>query len=221
MTAWSDVFRLTPLGRIRREAYWGACAASALLFGAALAAAGNSAVLVFRSSWAALDASGWGFLVVGAVLAAISLALLVCASARRLRDAGAAPGWALLLLAPGLNAAAILVFGLLPSQASETRARKAPTAAGVHSPALSAMSGAPAFAPELDADGRPSPAQFLWEQTVAGCAGESLSLQLQVKVRAVDKLRKLVKKGELDAEAFELWRRRLMAIDPDHLARPR
>lgn len=198
MTAWSDVFRLTPLGRIRREAYWGACAASALLFGAALAAAGNSAVL-----------------------AAISLALLVCASARRLRDAGAAPGWALLLLAPGLNAAAILVFGLLPSQASETRARKAPTAAGVHSPALSAMSGAPAFAPELDADGRPSPAQFLWEQTVAGCAGESLSLQLQVKVRAVDKLRKLVKKGELDAEAFELWRRRLMAIDPDHLARPR
>lgn len=223
MTAWSDVFRLTPLGRIRREAYWGASAASALLFGAALAAAGNSAVLVVRSSWAALDASGWGLLVVGFVLAALSLALLLCAAARRLRDAGASTGWALLLLLPGINVAAVAAFGLLPSRTTEVRSHEvspagARTAAvGVHSPALAAMSGAP----ELDADGRPSPAQFLWEQTVAGCAGESLSLQLQVKVRAVEKLRKLVGKGELEAAAFELWRRRLMAIDPDHLARPR
>lgn len=233
MAAWSDVLRLTPLGRIHREAFWWSAAASALGFGAAAAAAGDAAVLAAEAPLSAVGASGWGRLFFGAVLLVLSCAVLLCASARRLREAGCSPWWALLVLLPAVNAAAILVFGLLPGRSGRTdeatgqepkpqapNLQRAASAAGFHSPTIAAAAGA-AFPPELDAAGRPTPAQFLWEQTAGACAGETLTLQLQVKVRAVEKLKKLVKRGELEADQFELWRRRLMAIDPDGLAGPR
>ena len=41
---------------------------------------------------------------------------------------------------------------------------------------------------------------------------ESDSIRLQVKVRSVEKLRKLLKKGQITQAQFQFWQRRIMAL---------
>lgn len=62
------------------------------------------------------------------------------------------------------------------------------------------------------AEGEPDPAEILYQTARVQCAGEPMSVQLQVKVAIVEKLRRLLRKKKLTAEEFERWKRRVMAI---------
>ena len=57
-----------------------------------------------------------------------------------------------------------------------------------------------------------SPASALYELARLNCMNESDSIRLQVKVRSVEKLRKLLKKGQITQAQFQFWQRRIMAL---------
>ncbi len=52
----------------------------------------------------------------------------------------------------------------------------------------------------------------LFEAARADAGGESASVRLQVKVRAVEKLRKLLQKSRISEAQYALWRRRIMDL---------
>lgn len=52
----------------------------------------------------------------------------------------------------------------------------------------------------------------VWEAARASIVDESLSVRLQVKVRSVDKLRKLLDKGRITPEHFKRWKIRIMEL---------
>lgn len=52
----------------------------------------------------------------------------------------------------------------------------------------------------------------VWEAARASIVDENLSVRLQVKVRSVDKLRKLLDKGRITPEHFKRWKIRIMEL---------
>lgn len=52
----------------------------------------------------------------------------------------------------------------------------------------------------------------VWEAARASIVDENLSVRLQVKVRSVDKLRKLLDKGRITPEHFKRWKMRIMEL---------
>ena len=52
----------------------------------------------------------------------------------------------------------------------------------------------------------------VWEAARASIVDENLSVRLQVKVRSVDKLRKLQEKGRITPEHFKRWKMRIMEL---------
>ena len=52
----------------------------------------------------------------------------------------------------------------------------------------------------------------VWEAARVAVDDENLSVRLQVKVRSVDKLRKLLDKGRITSEHFKRWKLRIMEL---------
>lgn len=218
----SEVLTFSPLGRASREAFWFSSAAGVVAASAAVAA-GRTAVL--HSDFIAACAFG----VMGVVFAASGAAFLFSAAARRLRDLAHSPVWAFGLLVPVLNLVLVLYLGAAPRARAATESLMTEPSAPCVREALpeqeaprpeSASAAATAPAHRTDAPGAPGEypetpegrCRRVYDIARAAAAGECTSVRLQVKVRAVEKLDKMLKKGRISDEDFRCWKREVMSL---------
>lgn len=178
----------------------------------------------------------------GGVLLLFSIVYLASAVVRRLHDMAASGWAALFLLIPVVNIAVLIAIGfprgtsmnrfgpdpltirtvdrrtLEKTRRAHEAAEDAEDAVPVEAqmrgeevvPAVEAQSSTDAerSAPQA----QDSPASALYELARLNCMNESDSIRLQVKVRSVEKLRKLLKKGQITQAQFQFWQRRIMAL---------
>ena len=178
----------------------------------------------------------------GGVLLLFSIVYLASAVVRRLHDMAASGWAALFLLIPVVNIAVLIAirfprgtsmnrFGPDPltirtvdrrTLEKTRRAREAAEDAEDAVPVEAQMRGeevVPAVEAQSSTDAersapqaQDSPASALYELARLNCMNESDSIRLQVKVRSVEKLRKLLKKGQITQAQFQFWQRRIMAL---------
>ena len=178
----------------------------------------------------------------GGVLLLISLDSLASAVVRRLHDIAASGWAALFLLIPVVNIAVLIAIGFPRGTSMNRfgpdpltirtvdrrtlektrRAREAAEDAEDAVPVEAQMRGeevVPAVEAQSSTDAersapqaQDSPASALYELARLNCMNESDSIRLQVKVRSVEKLRKLLKKGQITQAQFQFWQRRIMAL---------
>ena len=226
--ALNEVLTISPAGRASREAYWLSLFAALVFFGLALV------VLGFSPAWSALfgmasepvaepTAIATSFL--GGVLLLFSIVYLASAVVRRLHDIA-------VLIAIGFpRGTSMNRFGPDPltirtvdrrTLEKTRRAREAAEDAEDAVPVEAQMRGeevVPAVEAQSSTDAersapqaQDSPASALYELARLNCMNESDSIRLQVKVRSVEKLRKLLKKGQITQAQFQFWQRRIMAL---------
>ena len=178
----------------------------------------------------------------GGVLLLFSIVYLASAVVRRLHDMAASGWAALFLLIPVVNIAVLIAIGFPRGTSMNRfgpdpltirtvdrrtlektrRAREAAEDAGGAVPVHAQMRGeevVPAVEAQSSTDAersapqaQDSPASALYELARLNCMNESDSIRLQVKVRSVEKLRKLLKKGQITQAQFQFWQRRIMAL---------
>ena len=178
----------------------------------------------------------------GGELLLISIVNLASAVVRRLHDMAASGWAALFLLIPVVNIAVLIAIGFPRGTSMNRfgpdpltirtvdrrtlektrRAREAAEDAEDAVPVEAQMRGeevVPAVEAQSSTDAersapqaQDSPASALYELARLNCMNESDSIRLQVKVRSVEKLRKLLKKGQLTQAQFQFWQRRIMAL---------
>lgn len=230
----NEVLTLSPRGRASREAYWFAVVLSLAVLAAAGSAAGVAAILP-------PGLLGTGLQILSGVLTVFALIFLVAAVIRRLHDLAYSGAAAWFLIIPGVNLICLAALGIVsgspsfnrfgpsplairtisPREAEPAReeavqaadeapaaAQPLPMAAAVEAPRETAQSEASADAQDRDLE----PAELIYQSARIQCMGESMTVQLQVKVAMVEKLRRLQKKQTITPEAFERWKRRIMSI---------
>ena len=240
--ALNEVLTISPAGRASREAYWLSLFAALVFFGLALVVLGFSpawSALFGMASEPVAEPTAIATSFLGGVLLLFSIVYLASAVVRRLHDM-AASGWAaLFLLIPVVNIAVLIAIGF-PRGTSfgpdpltirtvdrrtlekTRRAREAAEDAEDAVPVEAQMRGeevVPAVEAQSSTDAersapqaQDSPASALYELARLNCMNESDSIRLQVKVRSVEKLRKLLKKGQITQAQFQFWQRRIMAL---------
>ncbi len=240
--ALNEVLTISPAGRASREAYWLSLFAALVFFGLALVVLGFSpawSALFGMASEPVAEPTAIATSFLGGVLLLFSIVYLASAVVRRLHDM-AASGWAaLFLLIPVVNIAVLIAIGF-PRGTSMNRfgpdpltirtvdrrtlekTRRAREAAEDAVPVEAQMRGeevVPAVEAQSSTDAersapqaQDSPASALYELARLNCMNESDSIRLQVKVRSVEKLRKLLKKGQITQAQFQFWQRRIMAL---------
>ena len=57
-----------------------------------------------------------------------------------------------------------------------------------------------------------SPCGLIYRQAAIDIPQLSFALQTQVKAQAIEKIRRLLTKGKITAEEFELWKRRILML---------
>ena len=178
----------------------------------------------------------------GGVLLLFSIVYLASAVVRRLHDMAASGWAALFLLITVVNIAVLIAIGFPRGTSMNRfgpdpltirtvdrstlektrRAREAAEDAEAAVPVEAQLRGAevvPAVEAQSSTDAersapqaQDSPASALYELARLNCMNESDSIRLQVKVRSVEKLRKLLKKGQITQAQFQFWQRRIMAL---------
>ena len=240
--ALNEVLTISPAGRASREAYWLSLFAALVFFGLALVVLGFSpawSALFGMASEPVAEPTAIATSFLGGVLLLFSIVYLASAVVRRLHDM-AASGWAaLFLLIPVVNIAVLIAIGFprgtsmnrfgpdpLTIRTVDRRAlektRRAREAAEDAVPVEAQMRGeevVPAVEAQSATDAersapqaQDSQASALYELARLNSMNESDSIRLQVKVRSVEKLRKLLKKGQITQAQFQFWQRRIMAL---------
>lgn len=68
------------------------------------------------------------------------------------------------------------------------------------------------FLRSTDGQEEPSPCVRIYKEAIVNAYGESFSVRLQVKVRAIERLFKLEKKGRITKDEFEHFKRLIQSI---------
>ena len=237
----NEVLTLSFKGRASREAYWCALAVfvglsivSMLLLNF-LPTAFDA--LLIEGRWAAGALSAVNTTIIGLFML-FQTVFLVAAVVRRLHDISYSGVAALFLLIPGLQLLLLLLIGAFPgkkglnrfgpdplaimtiaSAAPYARVRPTPVRETPHQaeaevrevpeqevlPAVDEKDG------DRDADELTEAGAILAEARLA-MKGEAMTVKMQVKMKAVDKLQKLKKAGKISESEFRLWQRRVMQL---------
>lgn len=127
---------------------------------------------------------------------------------------------------PAADAVPLLTSG--PTAMNDTSRTAAPvcsnarsnTRSGARSPAKPNLKTHPNSKPKAPSIAEPvevvdeaeARCERVWEAARVAVDDENLSVRLQVKVRSVDKLRKLLDKGRITSEHFKRWKLRIMEL---------
>ena len=127
---------------------------------------------------------------------------------------------------PAADAVPLLTSG--PTAMNDTSRTAAPvcsnarsnTRSGARSPAKPNLKTHPNSTPKAPSIAEPvevvdeaeARCERVWEAARVAVDDENLSVRLQVKVRSVDKLRKLLDKGRITSEHFKRWKLRIMEL---------
>ena len=234
----NEVLTLSFKGRASREAYWCALAVfvglsivSMLLLNF-LPTAFDALLLEDRWSAGALSAVNTSIIGLFLLFQAV---FLTAAVVRRLHDISYSGVAALFLLIPGLQLLLILLIGAFPGKKGLNRFGPDPLAIMSIASAAPYARVRPAPVPEesetevrevpeqevlpaVDDDGGKRDTEELTEAGVIltearlAMKGEAMTVKMQVKKKAVDKLQKLLKAGKISETEFRLWQRRVMQL---------
>ncbi len=237
----NEVLTLSFKGRVSREAYWCALAVfvglsvvSMLLLNFLPTAFDK---LLIDGRWAEGVLSAVNTTIIGLFML-FQTVFLVAAVVRRLHDISYSGVAALFLLIPGVQLLLLLLIGAFPGKkglnrfgpdplAIMTIASAAPYARVRPAPVRETPQASESevcevpeqeVLPAVDAEGNEREAGELTEagailaEARLAMKGEAMTVKMQVKMKAVNKLQKLMKAGKISESEFRLWQRRVMQL---------